>query len=144
MLLIVASVLYLALSIIAASKSGLRVLAAFLVAPLAPGVLLAMLALDWHYVLFLTPFSYCFGLVGFPLFFLFRWLNWLRSWHIIVAATFAGALMAIVAGFSALGPGGALRGGSTAVMFAACGCLSGFIFWLVAFMGTGAKRPGAP
>jgi hypothetical protein len=134
MLLLTVGVLYPALSVVAASYGGnLRLLAAFLVAPLVPSCVLSSLALDWHYFLFVAPFSYCFALVGFPIYFLFRWLGWLRSWQIVAAAAMAGALLAFGVGFSQLGPRGSPTGGSNALLFAGYGGATGLVFWLVAF-----------
>ena len=134
MLFIVAGAVYFLLACYAASKArSFRLLAAFLLAPLAPGLIVAALAQEAFYFLIVTPFSYTFAVIGFPLYFLFRWLSWLRLWQLVAAAALAGVVVAFVAGFSRLGPGGSVVNGSNAVLFAAYGGATAVVFWLVAY-----------
>ena len=103
-----------------------RLVAAFLLAPLAPSIVIAGLAQDIRYALVVAPFSYAFALPGIPAYFVLRRCNWLRIWHVVLCGAILGGLVAFAAGLSHFICGGAL-------LFAGYGALTGLVFWLIAF-----------
>ena len=109
--------------------SSARVIAAFLIAPLAPSLIVSALVAGnilWFFVV--APFSYLFAAAGVPFFFLFRRMGWLRLWQVVAISAVIGGAISIADGFGHLSA-------SNTIQFFGYGALTGLVFWLVAFAG---------
>ena len=127
MLLAALIAVYMGLAWFCAKRLGEpRLALAFSVAPLTPGINGLVLSRD-PLSLLVVPFSYLFALAGVPVYFLFRYIRWLRIWQVVTASGIVGAAVGWVA-VSSL-PRNAL--GS-----AAYGAATGLMFWFIALSGS--------
>lgn len=123
-------------------ESKTRVAAAFLLAPLAPCLLIA--AMEGLIGLVLSPFAYMFALVGVPVYFLFRRLGWLKIWHIVPASAVLGGAAALAFGFGGFSFDKNVQNVYDALIFAGYGALTGLVFWLIAFGGRRTNKSFKP
>ena len=114
-------------------ESKIRLATAFLVAPLAPCLLIG--ATEGVIGLVLSPFSYMFSFAGVPVYFLFRRLGWLKIWHIVPASALLGGAAALAFGFGGFSLDKDVQNIYGALTFAGYGALTGFVFWIIAFGG---------
>ena len=106
----------------------------FVLAPLAPCLINAVVVGDIVWLVITAPFAYLFAISGAPLYFLLRRLGWLKLWQVMVASAILGVAIAFFAGFSGFDPGG-IANGTNALQFAGYGAATGLTFWLIAFAG---------
>ena len=109
-----------------------RQLLGFILAPLAPCVLGAVIAEDPVAIVILAPFSYALTLVGIPVYLVFRAAGWLRVWQIVPTTTLLGGLIAFATGLSKFAN---RESWVNALLFAEYGAVAGLAFWIVAFFG---------
>jgi hypothetical protein len=102
------------------------VILAFLIAPLVPALVGALVAGQIGWVLVLAPFAYLFALPGIPAFLLCRKLGWLKPWQIVGVSSVLGALVSPL-----LRPGVPFF--SDVALFTGYAALTGLVFWLIAF-----------
>lgn len=111
------------------NSQTVRVIVAFLVAPLPACLIAAYLAGNYHWLLVAAPFAYLFTAMGIPIFLLFLRLGWLRFWQVVPTGAVLGGVAGFVGGFAQASLANALQ-------FVGHGALTGLVFWLVAFAGT--------
>ena len=109
-----------------------RQVAAFLLAPLAPCIVGAVVSGDVFWLLVMVPFAYLFAIAGLPFYLLYRRFGWLRVWHIVPTAGLLGGAIAFAVGFSHIG---STATWANALLFAGYGAIAGLAFWLIAFAG---------
>lgn len=110
-------------------------LAGFLIAPLAPAVI--------HAVIYSSPFGIVIAglgfaypsaaLLGLPTYFIFKRFSWLKVWQ-VVSAGFALGVLALMAYCTAVGAHIGLDKSflSSAALYGAYGAVAGLVFWAIA------------
>lgn len=120
-----------------AQVSSARVIAAFLIAPLAPCLALTLAADGLLWFIVFAPFCYVLSAAGIPAYFLFKRMGWLKLWQVVPAGSVLGVAIAFT---KALGPPSA----NNALQLAGYGALTALVFWLVAFAGSRSKNSFKP
>jgi peptidoglycan/LPS O-acetylase OafA/YrhL len=111
---------------------GERTIAAFLLAPLAPCIVAALLQRHFSWIFVVAPFAYLFSLTGIPAYFYFRRRGWRERWRILMVSSALGILAAFLGGFSRLDATGIVNG-SEALAFGGYGAVAGVAFWFLAY-----------
>jgi peptidoglycan/LPS O-acetylase OafA/YrhL len=117
-----------------------RTLVAFLLAPLAPCMVAALLQRHFSWIFVVAPFAYLFAMTGIPAYFYFRRRGWREPWRILLASSALGVLVSFLGGFSSIGATGIVNG-SEAVAFGGYGAVAGAAFWFLAYA---RNRPAHP
>jgi hypothetical protein len=107
----------------------LRAGLAFVLAPLAPTFVAALIEGHIAWVLVFAPFAYFFALAGIPAFWLCYRCGWVTAWQVVAISAFLGALVSL------LFDGFRIPSWSDIGLFAGYGALTGFVFWVIAFAG---------
>ncbi|MGO9443516.1 MAG: hypothetical protein ACLPXB_01925 [Thiobacillaceae bacterium] len=117
-----------------------RIIAAFLLAPLAPCLAQALLMKNAFAIIIYSVFAYPLGLgLGIPAYLVFRRLGWLSFPKVMFAGLFLGGVGAILIDYVFAGPGASYSIrllAPTIVIFAADGAIAASVFWLVGLRGT--------
>ena len=130
MILYFLGVVYTALVWFLVRRGQERPAAGFVLAPLAPCLINAVVSGDVIWGVLIAPYAYLYALTGVPIYFLFRRLGWLTWWQVAAASTILGFAIAglndtDLEQFSAYGAAAGLTYGAAA----------GLTFWLIAFAG---------
>jgi hypothetical protein len=109
-----------------------RIIAAFLLAPLAPCVAQAMFMRSAFDVMIYATFAYPLALsLGIPAYLLFPWLGWLSFPTVMFAGLFLGAVAAFLLDYALAGPGASYSISSlapTIALFAVDGAIAASAF----------------
>ncbi len=109
-----------------------RTLAAFLLAPLAPCLVAALLQRHLSWIFVVAPLAYLFSMAGIPAYFYFRYRGWREPWRILMVSSALGILVAFLGGFSRLDATGIVNG-PEALAFGGYGAVAGAAFWFLAY-----------
>lgn len=109
-----------------------RTIAAFLLAPLAPCIVAAVLKGHLSWIFVVAPFAYLFSMTGIPAYFYFRRRGWQEPRRILMVSTALGVLASFLGGFSSIEATGIVNG-SDALVFGGYGALAGAAFWFIAY-----------
>jgi hypothetical protein len=111
----------------------IRTAIAFSCAPLAPGLIAAILQVDPLAFVIITPCAYMFALPALPIYLLFRCMNWLRVWQVVSTGATLGALVAFFVECSSIEVRAGINLGKGILLFAGYGAATALVFWLIAF-----------
>jgi peptidoglycan/LPS O-acetylase OafA/YrhL len=109
-----------------------RTMAAFLLAPLAPCIVAALIQRHLSWIFVVAPIAYLFSMTGIPAYFYFRHRGWREPWRILMVSSVLGILAAFLGGFSSLGTTGIVNG-PDALAFGGYGAVAGGAFWFLAY-----------
>jgi hypothetical protein len=118
---------YLALGWLLERQGHGRAAVGFLVAPLGPALIAALIEGNLLTLLVFAPFSYGFSLLGVPAYFAYRKLGWLRFWSVVPTSAVLGGLAGLL-----LNAMLEVTDRHNLLLVAGYGTLVGTIFWLVA------------